>query len=568
MPNYLPTGWSGKELSPKIIITNNSDVTQYTFEAKSIASNPASPTQDFKVTDLELDLGVNDSYGTLVFTIMDNNAALVDGTFNAESDIHKMWNVQLYLGKTNATLYRAFYGKIFDVQMDRTDTNVLRWNVVCVGWGVVLKDRATRLIRNQKKTSDGITLDDTDTTTRLDTLITAILDSKDHYLEDNMAQMTSITHTGLCSDCLNIKVANVNETYNTFAAAINRYARLGNLVWGVDADRDLWVRDPIAHDSGFIATNNESATSTINWPVAKLCYLYKAPLRANDSASDTLYSWLHGYGAFSPSLDVSYVTTEDALGNLDNRWFAIKVNPTVDSIKKLAIKAIRTGSSLSGNAQIQIRGDDGTGKPDATDIRRTIDISQHTLSALGTSTPGNWFEIPVTPKLEITPNESIHIILKMYGSASNTYNVGYKSGSGTFHDSTDGTTWTARTGNPLYRVYEAKRILYSIEMVDVAADIGIREKLIPFRADLEEQTVRQALISAGEMLSKVRREYDEIVVSAPTSRIELGKFMVIEDVKSGLNLKANIVGMSLEMHGSGGDQIGTNIVRIKLDNNL
>ena len=49
----ITTGYDPRELSPKVIITDYAGSTQYTYESATIAS---SPTQNFKLTDLRINM--------------------------------------------------------------------------------------------------------------------------------------------------------------------------------------------------------------------------------------------------------------------------------------------------------------------------------------------------------------------------------------------------------------------------------------------------------------------------------------------------------------------------------
>jgi len=139
------------------------------------------------------------------------------------------------------------------------------------------------------------------------------------------------------------------------------------------------------------------------------------------------------------------------------------------------------------------------------------------------------------------------------------------SSEGAFFDSSDGITWTSRTGATNIRVYSAKRLLTSLENTVVSRKLKEpREKLFPVRADLEEQSVRQALIQAGNVMGKQRRSYDKIKVSAPTDRIPLASFCRLQDRITGLNIKAIITGYDIEMH-THNNTIGADEVTLHLD---
>ena len=163
-PNYNPNA-----LHPRIVITNQFGGSAYTFESKEL--NPTG-TQDFQLNALKLHLGIDDDFGTLHLVIHDNDGNLSDLTNNDRPGlIGREWSIQLYLGKSTATEQRWFYGKIKDFTTSRPTTGVQTISISCVGYGIVLRERMSRLVRNQAKTADGVTLDDTDDSTKISELI-------------------------------------------------------------------------------------------------------------------------------------------------------------------------------------------------------------------------------------------------------------------------------------------------------------------------------------------------------------------------------------------------------------
>ena len=560
----ITPSYDTNELSPKVVITDYDDVTQYTYESDPIA---ASPTQDFRLTDLTLNMNGNGNYGNATLIIEDSDNILTDSTSRKGCLIKRQWNIQISLGKSSGTLDRWFYGKIMDADVVRPGTGQQSIILRCVGWGVILKERITKIIRNQDKESDGVTLDDTDTKTRLDNLILNIFDDVDHQVDENIQQINSITAAlgdpGICADCLDLKVANVNEFGNTYAGFISRMTGITNVDWYVDADRKLIVRDPESHDSGFLFTNNLTGLDAQGWDSTKIGYLKDETISWSDSTFDTLYSFVHGFGHFAPSVDVKLETTPDASDNLDTSWVAIPISPTTDNIFKIAVKMIKTGTPASAH-EVRIVGNNA-GDPDPTDIRRTIRMTKEFLQGLGTSVPADWAEFPIHPKLEITPNEQLFIVFPSFGDASNTININYKAGTGTYKTSSDGITWSTPVGAPSYRVYTAKRLFTTMENTVISQKLPEpREKILPIRADLEEQAVRHALIHAGYIMGKQRRIYSKVIVTPPTSRIPLASYCRLQDSASGLNIKAVINEYTVEMH-SHNNVIGANSITLTLD---
>jgi len=469
-----------------------------------------------------------------------------------------------------------FDGKIFDVNVLRPDTRDLRIAIQAVGWGVILKDRITKIKRNQDKLADGISLDDADTKTRLDELVLDMFQDRDHQLDESLPLITSITAAivssgidGICSDCLKIKVANINEIGNTYAGFISRIAGVANTDWHVSPDRKIIVRDPRSHDSGFLFSNDLTSLDVIGWPKAKLGLIRNSPIGWNDSSVNTMYDWIHGFGSFLPVIDVKEDTLPDSSDNIDDEWIAIPFKPTTDNIFKIAFRLIKTGSPANiGHHKVLIVGDDA-GRPDVIDTRRSIVLTEEFLEGLGTSVPTDWDEIPVTPKVSVTPDEQLYIVFPRYGTGTDTVNVNYKAGSGTYYISTSGNngTWGAGvTGLMNHRIYTAKRLTISVENTNMSKILAEpREKLFPIRANLEEQGVREALIAAARILGKERRVYDKVFVTATDDPIPLSAFCRLADKQTGLDVKANILSYKMEMHSNDNSRMGVREIELTLD---
>jgi hypothetical protein len=545
----LTPGYDPNPLHPRILITNTTGASAYNFVSAKLTS---SPTQDFKLISFNLELGINDNFGNMVLLLHDHNNIFTDTTdVKRPGVIEREWGIQLYLGKTLALENRYFYGKIKEVTIERPSTGLQLVTLVCVGWGIILRERLSKLVRTQAKAANGIDLDDTDISTRIDQLLLDVFQDIDHQIDNNITKLTSITTipsntgTGICEDCTAIKIANVNFNIASYAQIISNLVGITNSTWHIDQDRNLIVQDPGAHSSGMLFTNDLSGDKAQNWTSTKIGYILNAPISWTDSSADTFYSFIHGYGHFSPNLVASDGQTPNATDSLHDIHHAIPFTVTSDNIFKIAVRSIRTGT-LTTDGKVEIWGADGSGKPDNGDIRRSILLNSATLNGLGTTTPASFFEIFIKPKLEVTPNEQLFIVFKKYGTITDTFNVDYKSGTGTFYDSTDAITWTSRVGQSAYRVYDARRLITTLENTFVSSQIPeVRERAFPIRADMEEQTVRQTLIQAAEILGRQKRTYSNIIVSPVTNLIKLNTFCYIQDAKTGLDTKANIIGISM-----------------------
>jgi len=182
------------ELAPKLQIFDQNEILKHTFETKK---TNASPIQNIKVSDIILEQGVGSNWGKLVFMINDHSNTLTKNTLRRESTIERQWRVKLELGKTPSTKDTWFEGKILETEILRPGTAQQQLLISCVGWGDVLRNRYTKLIRNQKKLADGIDVDDTDISARIDELIFDLINGVDHQLDDNFVPLAATGIAGL-----------------------------------------------------------------------------------------------------------------------------------------------------------------------------------------------------------------------------------------------------------------------------------------------------------------------------------------------------------------------------------
>ena len=236
-PNYDTNG-----LAPRLLIYDTDDELRYTFETAQIAG---APKIEFNLRALHLHLGVNDNAGSLSLLIENNNNTIMIG---------QQWSVQLYLGKDSANLNRWFYGKVLEVQTIHGGTGVRQLRVNCAGWGIKTNYRYTNIKRFQDKTADGVTLDATDSTAKVSEIVKDIVQDTDHYMDQGLTTESEIIVTGV--DDIDIKLADFQLSGQTWGSALSQLAAYGNAYWGIDGNRDLFLHQTCASDSGLLFTND------------------------------------------------------------------------------------------------------------------------------------------------------------------------------------------------------------------------------------------------------------------------------------------------------------------------
>ena len=550
-------------LSPKIIITDRTGTEKYRYET-SVTTASVSPQQDFTLSELQIHNGINSDYGYAVIKIDDKDNLLTDTTSKLrDSKIERQWDIQIYLGKSQPLLQRYFYGKIYDVDIQRPFTNRQTLVITCIGWGVTLRDRITNIKRFQGKTADGVTVDSTNTTTKVSELVKQVVTDNDHQADHGLNNNDlGITTTGVQE--VDIKLPDLQKNFATYATVLSELSSSGNVMYGVDADRDLFLRDPNSVDSGFLFTNDLSSSVSQNWDSSRIGYLINASQSWRDSSYDGAYSFLHGLGANSVKIDTSKVGSENATRASNVSWIGIPFTPTTDNIAKIALKIAKTGTPTAP-ATIQITGiDTSDNKPKVSNLRKSLVLDSQRIQGL--TTTGAWEEISLDEKINVEPNTPLMIVINQYGSSSNNFTLYYQTGTGTFYTSSDGDTWSSATGSFSFRDYSQKALHIILENTRAKANYGVREKVVNFNAGQEEGSAREALINAGEVLGLERRHYSQVTVSTPTLRIPLGQFCRVVDSKTGLNVKASIISMDIQMSARSGEtSIGADQVILGLE---
>ena len=554
------------ELSPKIIITDRTGVEKYRYET-TVTTASVSPQQDFTLSELKVHVGSNTDYGYAVLKIDDRDNLLTDTTNNIrDSTIERQWDIQIYFGKSQPLLQRWFYGKIFDVDIVRPFTNQQHVILSCIGWGAVLRDRITNIKRFQGKAADGITVDNTNTTTKVSELVKDIIEDSDHQADDGLDNSDLGITVNSVQD-IDVKLPDLQKSFATYATVLSELATSGNTMFGVDADRDLFLRDPGSVDSGFLFTNDLSGDTAQNWDSSRIGYLINASQSWRDSSFDGAYSVLHGLGSNTVKIDQQNSGSENAVRTSNTSYIGIPFTPSTDNIGKIALRLAKTGTPTSPVtiSVVGINASDSN-SPKMTNLRKSITLDSAKVQSLSTS--GAWTELGLHEKINVEPNTPLMLVVDKYGDSSHNLTMDYKTGSGTFWTSPDGVNgnWTSATGLFSIRDYSQKALQIILENTRAKAKYGTREKVVNFNSGQEEGSAREALISAGEVLGLERRFYSQVTVSPPTLRIPLGQYCRVYDSKTGLSVKANILSTDIEMKSKAGEtSIGANKVTLGLE---
>lgn len=548
LSNFDPT-----PLMPKLIIYDLDGVERYSFTSTLLDSNAV---RDFHLRTVAGHLGINDDTGSLSFVIDDTNSDLVDSDGNCL--IQEEWEIKLQVGKTVGGLYNLFYGKVKDTEVWEVDTNFTQIRINVGGYGIIFNDRNTNIKRFQKKESDGETADASDTDVYPSQIAKEIITETDHLVDSELVGESGITTNGVDTTNINNQLIDFQQNNQTWAAAIASLAASAGAVYGVDADKDFFFRLGDTISSGIMLTNDDEHSKVTGWDVTKVGLIGREPIGWRNTTLDSGYSILEGLNSNVIQKDIEQ-TSEDATLNSDVKWYAIPFTPTKDNVSKVSIKMGKTGNPSAGSAKFFLVTDNGT-DPDEDTILKEAELSQETLRGLDGTLQWTEISFGTTP---VTPNTQIFLMVKLYGTATDSFAMSYQTATGTYFDSSDGLTWTSQTGDFAFRCYSSNPITVIYEDVRAKRKFKTREKTLVFPQASEFDHVVEALDSISDIVCVKKREYQPINIFPPDVRIDLGKYCRVR-IKNKFDRKALIIGLDFTMDVIDTSNIGINKFTISL----
>ncbi len=222
----------------------------------------------------------------------------------------------------------------------------------------------------------------------------------------------------------------------------------------------------------------------------------------------------------------------------------------------------KTGNPASGETKFFLVNGDATPDPNvASGVIKEATWEQERLQKLSGTL--QWEEINFG-KTPVVANTTIYLVVKKYGSASNTFVFGYQTGTGSYQTSSDGVSWgAAATGDTKIRTFAAYPIALSVEDIETRKKYGVRERVFDFTHDSELDHAVEAFDLVTDVASLKKREYLPITVSIPDVRVDIAKYCRLK-VKDVMDVKATIVGYDLEMNAHSETALGTDSMTLFL----
>lgn len=513
-------------------------VIQYTFEHKAIAADPNNPTQNFKLATWSLERGVNTTLGALSFVFDDDAKAFIDTSdVERKSRIKRGWTVEVSLGKNYTGLYRAFNGIISSATPMFPSTGMVKQRIFAIGTISMLAEIYTNIRRYQKKdTTDPDALDSTDTTTRVSEIAIDLLQDIDHYANSGA---NPVPFTTSQIEMIDIKMPDFQKSHLTIGQAWGEIANIADAYFGIDSNEDAFMWTKGSKTSSLLVTNDIDALITTNWNAAYFSVMLNFPRWHEDTILGNGFRFFHGVGYEREESDQIQQSANATL-DLSSKWFAWSFTPDNDNVNTVVPFLSKVGA-LVQNLTIEIVEDDGTGKPSTNIKARKVINSQRLQKELSAAT----YLQQSFDKLQLVPKTKYHVVIQQYGDTTNYVGLDYQTGTGTYHDSADGVTWTARVGNVKFREYFSKSTRM-IGEVTTAKVFGNKETLVNLQEYTNKNSAIQVLSGLMGSLGKEKRNLPQLVISAPDTEIPLGKKIRIVDVGSGIDMLANVTSYKIE----------------------
>jgi len=430
---------------------------------------------------------------------------------------------------------------------------------------------ASRGSNNADWESDGTTLDDTDTSAKVSELVKKVWDDAESYAWVGMPAETDVDTSTLVAD-IDVKLSDLQESFQNWTHLMNRLVGASGAVFGINADRELFIHEYDSISSGMLVTNAVDSLRATNWDESKIMYPI-GEFSWQVSSEGTGFNVLHGIGMELETIDINQTVQDSAL-SLHLKHNAFWYKPNQRYLSKIAIKLQRVGTPIEPLV-IQICRATAleSGAPRSEDVEVEFSVPISRLLEISDSVM-EWVQIPFANTTLYSLNQYYILIKKNGTSASHTMQIGYDIGISYGYydtDEIDG-TWTIRNvlGNSIgiaLRTYPTRNT--RLMLIDTRQwnkqGRKPREKTIPFRDLPSVDSARKTLIGIAEFLCKPRRSFQNLTVTTPVNRIPTGQTIQFFDEFTGLDAKMVITGWTLRMSAIGLDNLGAREIDLEVD---
>lgn len=488
--------------------------------------------------------GTNSGHGAFAFIIDDSTKQFIDMVDPQRPSLFKRnWTLELWLGKTPGGMYCPFQGTIQAARPIFSSTGVVQQRIFAIGDKELLSRRYTNISKFQDHSAtsgEGDMFESNDESTKIDNLAKTLITETDHLAVEGLPQLPFTTEQ---IKNIGIQLRDFQKNHVPCSQSWEELANTANCYMGIDGSRDayMWIKG--TEDSGILVTNDIDNTDYDSWDAGKYATIETAPNWFEDSIVGGGYSIIHGLGYVRYDVDDVQESANSALDSF-SKWYGLNISPTGKNIAVISLFLAETpgGGTITDDAVVEIRLQDATTqKPN--EVLRTMTIPAEILNALDST--GKYVDIEVSPPLEIDPDKKYSIVIQKYTDNTNKFDIDYQTGTGTYFDSSDGSTWTSQTGDIKFRIYSSKATRIILEDVEARAKFGEKETVFPLNEYSNKSSALVVLFGIAESQSQENRQFPEFTITPPDVEIKPGKDIRIIDIGSNLDMVASVTRYSI-----------------------
>lgn len=407
-------------------------------------------------------------------------------------------------------------------------------------WGsALLKHTVVNGSWIQKKQSNGVDLDMTDTSTKLKTIISELVSNTSKYpvRSDGITAATK----GLVYNSANVTPPDytVPQFYANMEFLDDKLSEIDEIagtIHYVDFNKNLIVKSPTLTSSGILLTDDTADTVASGWDTTKLGYI--------ESVTYTPSLELHRRRMFGLGgdqrleVDQQRQLTTTTSDKIDTLWRAIKFQPYYANIESVAVYVDKTGTPSDLNILVtENDANVANGQPIVSKPLISKNIDKEKIAA----SPG-WHYIQVNQDVDI--GKFYWVVLQRTNDASHYYNWYRTSGSSAYTTATssDGITWarTPSTDGYAFRAVSTNPLLIAYPAVGLSSSKKHFFEEVIRRPDITQvETMEKLLLGLMQQVHQKQKLIVKANVYVPDTILQVGQTVRVRVQKGGYNFDDN-----------------------------
>lgn len=506
--------------------------------------DPFTPTFDFALLSCEFREPTDATGGRFDITISAPKAQWDAGTGMSYcnntllSNIAEGYEITFAAGKTSSTT-SILRGIIESITINEKGPNFMSIDLSGPDFGsAILKHTVVQGAWIQRKQSNGVDLDMTDTNTLIYNIINDMISNNQYYPvpTDGITAQTKGLNAVSSTFCQppSLPLAQFYANTEFIDDCLTRLDDEGMTMHFVDYNKNLVVKSPVAVDSGILLVDSTADSVAATWDTTKLGYLvslsYKKTLETHRKRK-------FGYGGDQrlENTQQKQTTTTTTTKN-DTSWLAMKFQPYYTNIDSIGVYVDKVGSP--GALSVLFTATDSSGKPlPSTLIQKSIDANKITGTA-------GWHYVDIQQNVD--NNANYWVILQSTNDVSNYYRWYRTSGATSYTTTTssDGITWAAPTTNGdgfAYRAVSTSPLMVVSPSVGYSAsDKHFYEEVIR-KPDVTQVERMVAILSGLSVTDSKRKNIVKARVYSPDTIIRANQAVRIRKQAMGYTFDSSFI---------------------------